>query len=77
MPRYNIQQRLNRLRDNGVKKYQADLLLEIKKIGLPSPYTSLGTAELSRFITGVEDPPKSDAVLELCDKILTRWEVDK
>lgn len=69
MQNYNIPVRLATLR-----KKQVDLLREIKRRGIPGPYKSLRTDELSRFVTGVSDPPKSDAILEMCDAILTEWE---
>lgn len=69
MQNYNIPVRLVTL-----GKKQVDLLREIKRRGIPGPYNSLRATELSKFITGVDDPPKSDAILAECDKILTDWE---
>ena len=69
MPRYNIPYRLK------AKRYkQVDLLMEIKRRGIPAPYDSLDQAELSRFINGISNPPKSDVILDMCDEILTEWE---
>ena len=65
----NIPKRLFDLR-----RKQIDLLREIKKEGVPAPYDSLYPTELSKFIRGDENSPKADVVLEMCDKILTRWE---
>lgn len=66
---YNIPVRLAQL-----QKKQIDLLHEIRKEGIPAPYDSIYPTELSKFIRGDENPPKSDVILEMCDKILTRWE---
>ena len=67
--KYNIPVRLAQL-----QKKQIDLLHEIKKEGIPAPYDNLYPTELSKFIRGDENPPKSDAILDMCDKILTKWE---
>lgn len=69
MPKYNIPVRLVAL-----GKKQVHLLKEIKNRGIPGPYVNLYADELSRFITGVSDPPKSDVILDMCDEILTEWE---
>lgn len=65
----NIPVRLAQLR-----KKQTDLLREIKERGIPAPYDHLYPSELSKFINGIENPPKSDAILEMCETILTEWE---
>ncbi|MDU7339355.1 MAG: hypothetical protein E7L17_14725 [Clostridium sp.] len=69
MSAYNIQNRLE-----IIGKKQADLLREINVIGVPYPYTRVDPGELSRFINGISNPPKSDAILAKCDEILTKWE---
>lgn len=64
--KYNIPVRLAQLR-----KHQTDIIKELKKKGI-----KVAQAELSRYVNGVEDPPKSVLVLSEADKILKRWEED-
>lgn len=64
MTKFNIIVRLAQLR-----KKQVDVLLELHEKGI-----KINPTELSRFINGVENPPKSDLVLAEADKIITEWE---
>ncbi len=64
MSKFNIIVRLAQLR-----KKQVDVLLELHEKGI-----KVNPTELSRFINGVESPPKSDLVLAEADKIIAEWE---
>ena len=61
---YNIRKRLFELR-----KKQKDLLME-----LHNRHIVVTASQLSRYVNGVENPPKSDLVLSEADKIVTGWE---
>lgn len=68
---YNIRTRLFVL-----GKSQVDLLCAIRAEGIPEPYKVVTAVELSLFIRGKENPPKSTVILALSDKIISRWEVE-
>lgn len=61
---YNIRKRLFDLR-----KKQRDILVE-----LHSRHIVVTASQLSRYVNGVENPPKSDLILSEADKIITEWE---
>ena len=61
---YNIKVRLLQ-----VGKYQTDLIKELKRHNI-----KVSQSELSLFINGVENPPRSELVLSEADKILQEWE---
>lgn len=61
---YNIPVRLAKLH-----KKQVDVMRELKKRGI-----RVYQSQLSRYINGAENPPKSEIVLAEADKILTEWE---
>ena len=64
MQNYNIPVRLVLL-----GKKQVDILRE-----LHARRIKVNSSELSRFINGLENPPRSEIVLSEADKILTEWE---
>ena len=61
---YNIIVRLAQLR-----KKQKDIVIELHNRGI-----KVTQSQLSRYVNGVENPPKSDLVLSEADKIVTGWE---
>lgn len=67
MTRYNIIVRLAQLR-----KKQCDVLVELHNRGI-----IVAASQLSRYINGRENPPKSEIVLEAADKIITEWEAEQ
>ena len=63
---YNIPVRLAQL-----GKHQKDIIIKLRKNGI-----NVAQSEFSRYIHGVENPPKSVLVLSEADKIVTGWEHD-
>lgn len=61
---YNIPVRLAKLR-----KHQKDIIVKLRKSGI-----NVAQSEFSRYVNGIENPPKSELVLSEADKIVTRWE---
>ena len=61
---YNIPVRLAKL-----GKHQTEIIDILRSSG-----ENITPAELSRYIRGKENPPKSERVLMESDKIVTEWE---
>lgn len=53
-----------------VNKRQVDLIDELRKRGYPT----IQPPELSAFINNKLTTPKAEAVLKICDEIITDWE---
>jgi uncharacterized protein (DUF1778 family) len=66
---YNITERLAKLRAAGHKHYAVDVIRELRKRGI-----KVNSADFSRFVNGIEDPPRSELILSEADKIVTEWE---
>lgn len=64
--RYNIPVRLAKLR-----KHQKDVIIKLRESGI-----NVAQSEFSRYVNGIENPPKSELVLSEADKIISRWEND-
>ena len=65
--RYNIIERLEKL-----GKHQADIMRALAAEGI-----KVAQSEFSRYVNGVENPPKSELVLSEADKIVSKWEQAK
>lgn len=50
-------------------KKQVDIIRELHR-----RHIKVAQSELSRYINGIDKPPKSELVLSEADKILTEWE---
>lgn len=66
---YNITERLAKLRALGHKLYAVDVILALRERNI-----KVTSADFSRFVRGVEDPPRSELILSEADKIVTEWE---
>jgi uncharacterized protein (DUF1778 family) len=66
---YNITDRLVKLRKAGHKYYAVDVICELRKRGI-----KVNSADFSRFVNGIEDPPRSELILSEADKIVAEWE---
>ena len=69
---YNIIERLAKLRASGHKVYAVDVVRELRK-----RHITVNSADFSRFVNGVEDPPRSELILSEADKIITEWEAQE
>ena len=63
---YDIPVRVLKLR-----KHQKDIIIKLRESGI-----NVTQSEFSRYINGVESPPKADLVLSEADKIVSGWEHD-
>lgn len=59
-----IQKRMKKL---GIK--QVDMIIELRKRGI-----TVQPSEISTIIRGISTYPKAIKILDLCDKILTKYE---
>ena len=59
-----IQERMKKL---GIK--QVDMIIELRKRGI-----TVQPSEISTIIRGISTCPKAIKILDLCDKILTKYE---
>lgn len=63
---YNLPQRLD-----NIGKHHSDVIKELRTHGI-----KVAQSEFSRYVNGVEDPPKSELVLSESDKIVSKWEAE-
>lgn len=64
---YNIPVRLVQL-----GKHHKDVIIALRKRGI-----KVAQSEFSRYVNGVENPPKSELVLSEADKIIAEWEKEE
>lgn len=55
-----------------LNKHHSDVIRALRERGI-----KVAQSEFSRYVTGVEDPPKSELVLSQADKIVSEWEAEK
>lgn len=67
---YNLKDRIEKIYKNDRNKSCAALVRQLRN----DKHIKVTPAEFSRYINGVENPPKSELVLAEADKIVTEWE---